>query len=264
MQAALQNAMKRFITLFALTVALYAQPAHAAILAKWEFDGSTPSPTGSIVPISPTDHGSGSLDANMQTAILDMADPADGRTGGNCYKSIDWEGDGDVADFAEAISNGQYFSIQFEAQAGYQMSLTSLDLLLYQTSFMAGTGVNGGSAGGADFAIYSSIGGFTAGNEIYSYSLASGAYSVFNVDLTGGSFDNLTNVEFRIYAKGATGNSNGFYIGKLNTSDGLDDIVLNGSISTVPEPSTYALIALGAIALMSGAAYRRRMTTMAT
>jgi len=70
-----------------------------------------------------------------------------------------------------------------------------------------------------------------------------------HLHVTSGSLDSLlANVtELKIWVEGVS-NNNGF------DTDGLDNVVL----SSVPEPSTFTLLALGAVALLGSKQLRRR------
>ena len=72
-----------------------------------------------------------------------------------------------------------------------------------------------------------------------------------SIDLTSAAFQELTSIEFRIYFDDRLNNSS-------SASDVfIDNLILSGSVSSIPEPSTYGL-ALGGLALAIAALRRRR------
>lgn len=135
---------------------------------------------------------------------------------------------------AVAITNNDYITFNVEASSGFTMTLTNL-------SFVAGRADEAKSA--TDWAVMSSVDGFTDGDEVGTL-LVTGAQQAgdlqsFNFDLTGTGYENIaagTNVEFRIYMWGASG-------AKSSSRVQIDNVLLQGTTSVVPEPGTFALLA---------------------
>lgn len=100
----------------------------------------------------------------------------------------------------------------------------------------------GGSNGPDKFAVFTSVAGFTGGNEVDTFNISGDpGYGTVTFDLS--SLTNVTGtVEVRIYGWDS-GSNNGDIKFKSNSDT---DIVLGGEV--IPEPSTYALI-FGGIAL---------------
>ena len=117
-----------------------------------------------------------------------------------------------------------------------------------------------GSFDGKTFKVYllTSIDGFVdsadiAGSEELTVGANTGTpvYPIIggSIDLSGAQFQNITTTtEFRFYLSDDTGGSD--YIHRI------DNVVLNGTVTAVPEPSSLAL--LGAGAALLAAALRRR------
>jgi hypothetical protein len=98
------------------------------------------------------------------------------------------------------------------------------------------------------FGVYTSKTGFTAvGSGDHLLGLLTNTASSYStpLDLSGiGSLQNLTNetVEFRFLLGDDSGATSRIHV--------LDNIVLNGDVTAVPEPSSTALIGLGGLALI--------------
>lgn len=145
-----------------------------------------------------------------------------------------------------AETDNDYLFFALSPQAGYEMSLSSLD-----------------------FNIRIPQSGWDAGNSryIWQYKVGDGSFTDIGteqplvgdyntngaaqptIDLSGiAALQNITEaVEFRVYAWGTTGQ---FVFGRQTG----DDLVLAGSVGTVPEPSRFLLLS----AAFAGLALRRR------
>jgi hypothetical protein len=135
--------------------------------------------------------------------------------------------------WGDAYPGTNYFTFTLTPEAGYQFSTTSLSFNYRATG-----------SGPAALAIYSSANSYASPLASFasvhdSAWYASGFLSVSLTNLT-------TSTSFRIYGSGAESNS-----GTLR----VDNVILNGTVSAVPEPSTYAL--LGGVGVLGFTAYRR-------
>ncbi len=156
----------------------------------------------------------------------------------------------------EPTAPGLTFNVSI--QEGYNLDLTSL-------SFKFGGSNSGGSSTTytANASVYYSFNNFaTAGILVSTTSnsaLTLAANNVINLgytpDMDLSSIAGLTgltsndSVAFRIVFTDSSGIS--------NISLRVDDVVLNGAVSTIPEPSTYALV-VGALTLGLAVVRRRR------
>jgi hypothetical protein len=125
-------------------------------------------------------------------------------------------------------STGNYFQFTITPNASQSVSVTSINLG-YRTSSTSGPNA---------FTVKSSA-------DNYSGNLASGALanSDTNWHSLGATSVTLTFTSattFRIYASGAASNTPTWRV---------DDLILNGTVSAIPEPATYAL-AVGACLLL--------------
>ncbi|MBI5380403.1 MAG: PEP-CTERM sorting domain-containing protein [Opitutae bacterium] len=143
-----------------------------------------------------------------------------------------------------AMSGNDYFSFSITVNDGYSLSLTSISMKMSDTT-------NGPTSA----ALFSSVGGFSStSSAIQTWSLTGNASNDQTITLSSGAFTNLTGtVEFRLYGYG----------GDTGTTDKLrfrnlagNDLALCGTLSAVPEPSTYA--ALTGAAVFAVTAWRRR------
>lgn len=138
---------------------------------------------------------------------------------------------------ALAVANDSYFSFTVTPDAGQTVDLSNL-------TFNAARGGSSGTARG--YAVRSSVDGFAADLGTADLATVRPTWTSVDIDLSAADFDALTTATtFRIYV----------YSNSPARSVEFDDIVLNGDISAIPEPSGLALLLLGAA---SFSARRRR------
>ncbi len=153
-----------------------------------------------------------------------------------------------------AITNNDYLSFSVDVAAGYQMDLTSL---VFDFGYTAGANYTPDKQFKAY--LFTSVDGFVDSGDIV------GSDTIIvdqentgiqwpgedtTIALSDARFQGLTgSTEFRIYLADTTGDSNHIHR--------FDDITLNGSVSVIPEPGTYALMG-GLLALGSVMMRRRR------
>jgi hypothetical protein len=148
------------------------------------------------------------------------------------------------ADTAAAFTNNGFFSFTVTPDSGFLMDLTSLDFLV----------ATGGTSETRNYEIRSDLTGVTslAGPVSPTGTRADGkaGMDVVSIDLTGfPEFQSLAGAVSFQFITATTGN--------FNASLEWDDISLNGTVSAVPEPSTYAIFAgLLALGLVM---FRRRL-----
>jgi hypothetical protein len=157
--------------------------------------------------------------------------------------------------FAGAVVNGDYITFSITPGAGYQLDLTSI-------TFQVASGSSSTTSNRAFYLVSESQpANFTSSSTVLSTDrtafgggtipLQAGAGAIdtvpkdYTVDLT--SFTGITTTQyFRFYLQAGVSQALTF-----------DDIVVNGTVSAVPEPSTYASLA-GLIALGLVASRRRK------
>ena len=152
---------------------------------------------------------------------------------------------------ANAISSGDYFKLTLAPTAGNSITLSSLSFDVFAATagpsarqiylFSDKTGFAGGSE------LFS--GGTQSGSPLIPYNTASAGQN-FSIDLSGNAaFANITDsVTFRFYTQTPT------------ASQGMafDDITINGTVSAVPEPSSFVFFGLGILAFLRVAHHRRQ------
>lgn len=150
--------------------------------------------------------------------------------------------------FASAITANDYISVTITPSAGYSISISGIDYLPGKAS-----------AGTVTFAadLTSSKTGYTSSNSLDSYSFTSGSAALRSITLSGiPSLQNITSsIEFRLYGYVVSGAATDTF--RIRNLTG-NDLVISGTVSAIPEPSTYAAM-LGVVALTGVMIHRRRL-----
>jgi hypothetical protein len=230
--------MKKLIALFSITAAIIVTSAQAQALLEWNFSGDNSSnrPT-----MSSTFNAAGS-----GSAVLSRGVGAPATAGGDSFRTTGFQNNG------ISLLNDDYFEFTLSiTQVTPIVSLSSIDMRFAGTAAYS-------AAPGVDMA--------------WAYSFDGGAFTLLNTfnrigngtssfDLSGVSaLQSVTDVQaitFRFFASGQTTTGGWGFINSAAQDPGL---VLNGTIDVVPEPSTYALLALsgGALALYRFRTKRRQ------
>jgi hypothetical protein len=206
----------------------------SAQIAAWDVQGhGTPADT--------------TLAASSSAANLTLAPSLSrvtvlGTPTGNSFNSTTW-------DLTAALAtNTNYITFTATAAAGYQLNLTSLDYVM-----------NGsGTAPGTDQWGFSTDSGATWIMET--------PFNMLNAAPTSSSSWNFTDVsassvQFRFWAYGTTSINGGVPAAGGTTRIANitgNDLVLNGTVTAIPEPSTLTLIGLGFVGMLAFA--RRRFS----
>lgn len=139
------------------------------------------------------------------------------------------------------VTNGTYFSFTLTANSGQALSLSSL-------TFNADVS---GTSSPRVFYVLDSADNYVQSNTLATDNNAGGTLTTtlnaYTVNLTGAPYQNLSTITFKFYiATPSTGNNVGF-----------NNIVVNGTVSAVPEPATAWLLVAGGVAAAGG--MRRRL-----
>jgi hypothetical protein len=215
-----------------LPILLATAPAHAAVLANYNFDSGT----ASTVTEAGSTPGAFSFNDGGDEGSLS----ADIGTGTNAFIRSDATGSTE----ALALADDDYFFFTVTADVGQTLNLTSLVF-----DFGASTQTNGNFAYNLTTYIQSSVGGLGSSDP----SLASRSFTrpgnstgslttVTAIDLTGASFQGLNSITFEF--------SVGDDLNNTNSIARFDNFALEGSVAAIPEPSSTALLGLGGLALI--------------
>lgn len=144
-------------------------------------------------------------------------------------------------------ASNKYLSFVVQPDAGFEMTLTSLQYAIAGSNTAPGTGRWGYSVGG---------GSFVSGSNFTLFNVANPALATWTFD---SAIVTTESVEFRFWGYGAVAVNGGTAASggmiRIGNNSGGNDLVLNGSVAAVPEPATYLFIGIGAIGL--GVIYRR-------
>jgi hypothetical protein len=223
-----------------------AAPARAQVIASWTFGtvnmpGVQTGPQFAPDTTNPNAAVTNVTSGSAANILIEVDSPVDGTTG-MTYPTAPFlravTAGAASPDEATALANNTYWTITVTPNNGFRASLASL---VFDVA-------RGGGATPRGWYVYESVDGFTLGSALQSNPNDPDQRPTFGnvtVPLTAARFQNLTSpIEFRMYiSTPATGQSLDF-----------DNIVLNGTVAPVPEPSSLALVGLA----VTGWAARRR------
>lgn len=215
--------MKKIILAIGLALA-GALVSQAVLIANYDMSATTEHPSR-YLPTTVADHVAASrFDTNVATIAYSSAWSTD---------SAAVKANVITTDLVDALAKDTYVTFTITADSGYVLNLDTLSFGAYP----------GGGTPRA-FAVYSSVGGFTEGNELLSVSYNATATGVnpYSIDLSGlGGYENLSTVEFRYYVQAEN----------TGRSINLSDITVTG---TIPEPASISLLLFGGVGAL---AFRR-------
>lgn len=193
--------------------AMLTQLSYAETIVSYEFPGGTLSPT----------------QIHSEVSALDFSSPVFTFNGTNTLRTADGLGlaDGGEDDMNGAIAAQQYSTFAVTADPGYRLTLSSL-------TFDVGRGFRGAQ----DYAVRSSADSF-ASNIVFANQAISQTVARQDVSLSGSEYDGLSAVEFRIYFDDRLNNS------ASESETFLDNVTLNGTVTAVPEPTLFTMLAGG-------------------
>lgn len=215
---------------------------HAAIINAWDFnDGRTP---GGVTNFGPSPLSPGTSDANVTSSGLVRGaglntNLGTSSGGANAWGSRDFESGNTSA--ADAVADLEYSTFSVSPNAGYVLSLTSIDPYNIRRS------ATGPSTGQWQYSLDGT--NFTdIGSAITWGTITTGTGNPqASIDLSGiSALQNLaegTTVTFRVPTWGATSSGGTWYF-NTNGTAGANDLVLNGTVEAVvvPEPMSIAYL----------------------
>lgn len=179
---------------------------------------------------NPFTFSAGETQTNVQSAQLTLSssvNPSDS-TGQYGFKI---SGANEQTSLSGALTAGHYMDFSITAAPGFVLNLSSIEM-------------NGqsSSTGAADVALLSTVDGFTSSSVIASVTGANktGGFDTDTsgfgqaIDLTASKFQNLSSISFRIYGWNSTSGAGLTYLRNLTGND----LIINGSLVAVPEPSS--------------------------
>jgi hypothetical protein len=218
------NRNKVIAVLLATGVLSLAPVAHGAFIASYDFADNSNSTVGEL---------------NSSALAFAYAGTDTGRSSDqNAFVRSNATG----STQADALADTSYLSFTVNAASGYQLNLSSL-------KFDFGGSSATGSTLESNIVVQSSVGGVGTGNPILHEEKknVTGTPTSFDtgnvITLSASQFQALSSVtfQFRFY-------DNFDDISHVNR---LDNVVLEGTVSAVPEPAALAMVSLGAGALLT-------------
>lgn len=224
--------MKKTIVTALFSAAAFSGISHAQLLS-WEMSGvNTASPL--VANLTAADLAAISGLNQLSRVGISYTSAA------NSYNSNTWN----ITDtFSEA---NNYLTFTLQASVGYEATFTSLSYNINGSNTGPGTGRWGYSIEGGSFVLQDSFANqFVLANNSWDFP----------------DFTTVGSVEFRFWAYGATSINGAASAAGGSTRIGNlagNDLVLNGSVSVVPEPSTVGLLGLAGLGLAAHVLRRRR------
>jgi hypothetical protein len=238
--------MKKILLSIAAASTFAAASLHGQTIASFEETGAG----GDLSSDYPIDFINDSItgitltaDSNLDTAILALGS---GASAGIAGGSLGFAGL-TTSTFSDAISGNVYQSFTLTPSTGFLLNISGVTFNAAASS----------ATSTFNFNLLSSLTGFTTSDSLGSFSIVNGANVTTTIATSG--FDELqgvtSSVEFRIYVNRSAGAGTVAYFADDGVNGGL--FSFNGTVDAVPEPSTYALLALSGLALAGYAARRR-------
>lgn len=182
----------------------------SGVLAQWDFTGK-----GGLSSVATSTYMSGisntapSCVVSLGSGLSAINYLNNGLTGTNCTSTT----------IAAAISGNDYISFTITPAAGKTISITSIDLRAVSQGFTR------------NFYVFSSKNGFTAGNQIGSFTDASEFNGAIHNVAISGHTNISTALEFRIYIFGNSDQYQSVGLGNNASGNATKDIVINGSVN---------------------------------
>jgi len=199
--------------------------ANADLLLDWSFAGATP-----IVSQVADEEIAANLDTGGLYNNLTRGAGAGTSAGSSSFRTVGFQNNG------VSVANTDYYQFIISAASGYSLSLSGINGAMVGTaSYFAGTGVTDQwaySTDGSTFTLIDTALTSTSTTRAWDFS---GTAALQNIGAS-------TDVTLRYYASGQT-STGGWGFG----ANGLD---VNGTLTVVPEPSVFALFAVGGIAFL--------------
>lgn len=224
--------MARSIAGITLFLALLLAPLYSQVVV-FNFGSSNPD-SGGIINATSVDANItavSSFSSLLGSGIVTKASPqstTSGGSGGYYFTSSYWR-----------TSDSNYYEVTITPSAGYQVTLSSFDFYYLSTS----SGPDSSALKFSDDSFNSTLASYVLTKAVSTPAASDWRSASQSITAT---FTSSTT--FRLYATGASSSAGAFRI---------DDVQFIGTVTAVPEPSTYAAI-LGGVALVGVMVLRRR------
>lgn len=228
--------------IFAALLVLGSPLAHAVTIASYDFNGLTGGEATLAAASMDENITAGSISRGASYGVYAAAFSTNGlgtRPGFDSSNTVFLSN----YTLSTAVANDAYFEFTLTPDAGYSITIDSLTLGSRRAS--SGTGPN-------FFGVRTSLDGYTA--DIVTGVSTTGAGGNVSTVQTANFGSNLQNITSTVtvrmygYARSASNSSYGIWvITNQNASDvngaGTGNFIVSGSVNSVPEPTTYALVA---------------------
>jgi len=228
--------IQKMISLSILSIGLIVVPVSADVLANYEFTASA---------------ASSDLEANSIASDVSLFGNNIGVGGSNIYVQTQRTADDEASSLVQNDPDAAYFSFTITAESGYELDLTSL------TFDFGGYTNNAVSDATYSYTLQTDLGGLGTGGPIVdsgSITIDPGVTSLTTelqtITLSGASFQNLSSITFRLSPWTTLDNADTIR---------FDNVILNGTVSAVPEPGTYALLMAGCVGALVATRRRRKL-----
>ncbi len=190
-----------------------------------------------------TTEGSTTNFAGINSANLTLGSGVTAAANGNRFGGSNWfnNGNSNPSTLANAIAGNDFIQFIVSPTAGNQFTVTSFDFIWDRS----GTGPS-------SVALFSSVDSFT--NSLGTLTNLAGSTTTFRSISISGISNVSTSTTFRLYGFGATATAGTGGFDHSNSAT-TNNVILNGSISAVPEPTSMVLVGLIGVA---GAVVRTR------
>lgn len=222
--------MKKILIAVLGIASLAIEPTNAqVVLAGWDFNGSNSSASNPDL--------ADTVSSNVTVGGLTLGIGLNSSGTANSFGGTGFTVNGTQS---SAVSGGDFVSFSLQAESGFTLSLINI----------------------AAYNVRRSATGPTTG--IWQYQIGSGTWTDIGSEITWGAvttvsgnsqasidlsgISNLQNVGagnsigLRIVSWGATSGSGTWFLNQFQTGN---DLIVNGSVAVIPEPTTWALIGLG-------------------